>query len=92
MGGPLCLSDREVLWLSARVKQDCKLVLLLFLPLCQVASSFNNLTRLHYRYVLLPAPALVLCSILQKPGARSPLISKMFYRATLQAAISCITS
>lgn len=90
-GSPLSVRPGGTLALCP-CEAGLQVVLLLFLPLCQVASSFNNLTRLHYRYVLLPAPALVLCSILQKPGARSPLISKMFYRATLQAAISCITS
>lgn len=86
MGGPL--SDRRY-FDSLPVKQDCKASKLAstesdwpspwwfsFLPLCQVASSFNNLTRLHCRYVLLPELVLVLCSVLQKPGAKSPLISK----------------
>lgn len=53
----------------------------LFLPLCHVASSFNNLTRLHRSYVLLPAPVLVLCSIPQKPGTKEPANLQDVYRA-----------
>lgn len=89
MGAPL--SDRRYFG-SQPVKQDCKLpgtgsdwpgaVVLLFSSFVSGSFFLHQLDSTPPQvlwYVLLPAlvPVLVLCSILQKPGAKSPLISKM---------------